>query len=201
MHLKQILWLGALGILGAGCAALTYVGDGKLSDSGPLASHDRYIVNLGSIGLAKPQVKVFELSRFPDTELTVALNVSTSKKPDQHLYETKPLGSVVVGFEMRNERDEVVISTMGALSSWSWGGAIDEPQWSFVYRGGAFHEIPVRPGVGTDVRDGELADDGWGTYFTPRSNGRYKLKVSVVESSSADRQYQVQVQARGGGWK
>ena len=143
---------------------------------------------------------MYELSRLPGADFTVGFYIVARDHTARPLYDAKPLISVV-RLEMTNERDELVISTSGPLSSWTWSGNLSEPQWSFVYRQGASVEVPVGRGVITYRRVGELADAGWGTYFKPRPNGHYKLKVVVVHPDTAASQFQVQVQAKGGGWK
>jgi len=45
----------------------------------------------------------------------------------------------------------------------------------------------LRPSVMSS--DGELADAGWGTSFTPHSNGRYKLKVIVGNPDPAGAEF------------
>jgi hypothetical protein len=93
------------------------------------------------------------------------------------------------------------VSAGGPLSTWRWSDWAHEDDRSFVYYEGAGHDVPVRPGVTTGVRDGVLSDAGWGTRFTPRPSGQYKLKVTVATSDPEASRFRVTVAAKGGGWK
>jgi hypothetical protein len=194
MHPKGIVAVLVIVLGGCGFAGWRYAGDGELHDAGPLASHQRYILNLGTIDLSTKDERVYELARLPDDDFTVGIRLSALQGVNQPLYEAKPLASVV-RLEMTTEGDEIVISDGGPLSEWTWSGVRGEPHWSFVYRLGA------HPGVWTGIRHGVLADAGWGTYFTARSKGKYRLKVTVVEPDSFGSRYQAQVLVKGGGWK
>jgi len=200
MCTKQVLAFCTVFLSGCGFAGWMYTGDGELRDSGPLASHNRYVVRLGSLDLSKTEEKIYHLANLPEANFTVGFDIVARDHNVLPLWESKPLISLV-RLEMTNERDEIVFSTLGPLSVWTWAGRSGEPQWSFVYRVGASREVSISPGVWTYEPLGVLADEGWGTYFTPRSKGKYKLRVSVVEPDVLGSRYQVLVQAQGGGWK
>src|SRR4030095_6804890 len=185
MRKHDALTLSAAGLFIVGCASILYAGDGRLHDAGPLAASERYVLDLGPIDLSASRTYAFNLSQLPNTPMTVGLYIVAENVPVRALYESKPINTMVT-VEMTNDRGEQVLSERGELSSWTWSGRGDERDRSFVYRSGAFHEVPVRPGVTTGVRDGELADAGWGTYFTPRSNGRYALHILVGKPVPAD---------------
>jgi len=181
------------------CAGLIYTGDGKLHDAGPFAAIHRYTIDIAPINLSQPGTSTYYLSGLPPTALTVGLDLVPLQVPTNPLYDTKPLNSTVT-IEMTNERDEPVISAGGALSTWRWSYWSAEPNRYFLYREGEGHEIPVRPGVTTGVRDGQLADAGRGTSFTPRLSGRYKVNVTVANPDPAAAQFRVKVWVEGGGW-
>src|SRR5664279_751643 len=109
-----------------GCAGLTYTGDGKLHDAGFFAAIHRYTIDIGAIDLSAQSTSTFNLSGLPSTLLSVGLDVVPLQVPAIPLYDSKPLNSTVT-FEMTNERDELVISSGGALSTWRWSWWGAEP--------------------------------------------------------------------------
>jgi hypothetical protein len=44
-------------------------------------------------------------------------------------------------------------------------------------------------------------DGSWGTYFTPRRNGTYKLRVITLDPDPQSSRFFITVQVAGGGWK
>jgi len=89
-----------------------------------------------------------------------------------------------------------VIDEVGNLSEWVWSGG--ERDKLFVYKSGRWEKDRV--GVPSRSRRiGVLADDGWGTSFTPRSNGEYHLTLEVLEGSMSAKGFLVQLFVQGGG--
>jgi hypothetical protein len=184
--------------LSVGCAG-NDVPEGQLRDRGPLAAHDRYVLDLGPIDLTSQNQQVYSLDSLPIVEFTVGLTVTAMQPSDGPIYETKPVASVIK-LEMTNERGELVFSAARPLSEWTWSGNPVTPSESFVYLRGRSEERAVRPGVTISVPRDVLADAGWGSYFTPRRIAHYKLRVEVVDPLPMAT-YRAKLQARGGGWK
>ena len=183
----------------SGCGQ-SYLGDGTLHDAGPFAASKRFVLDLGSLDFAAPSERTFHFSRLPGVEFTLGFYIVAVAPGPGALYDTKPV-KAAAKIEMLNERGERVIATDGSLPVWTWSGYRDERDRSFVYRPGELREVPIRTGVTTHVRLGELADGGWGTYFKPRRDGAYTLKVSVLRPDPEGSRFRVTVQAHGGGWK
>lgn len=197
-----------LGLVGAamaflaGCAPVRYVGDGTLTRTKAPAffCQDQFDVDLGAVDFTHPATMQFRLEGLPKREYTVGFDVgsrdssgaaSNAAVRDAHVPD--PLVELV----LRNEKGEVVLNQRGHLSDWVWSSALSNSQWSYVYNRGEGHEIRINPTTTEGQRTGIKADDGWGTYFTPRRRGRYQLGLAVVEADPRASSYAMSLHVRG----
>ncbi len=182
----------------SGCTQLFYHGDGTLSQD--LATF-RYVLDLGPFDLSRAGQKTYEISGLPETEFTIGVQVTCIGSCALPLWETKPL-DVNVELRLTNEHGETVVAVAKQLSSWTWSGSGNEPQKAFLYLPGEQRKIPsLGDGQITDPLIRFAADGGWGTYFTPRWNGLYRLRVATQSGDAQAANFLVRIQAEGGGWK
>jgi hypothetical protein len=71
----------------------------------------------------------------------------------------------------------------------------------FIYRRGLEKETRTGESSSYYRRIGVKADDGWGTYFTPRRQESYNLLISVFPNENTEIAQMVNVQVIGSGWK
>lgn len=191
-----------IALLAVNCVAEhRYSGDGVLTDHGLFEIHHRYVVDLGDLDLANQSERTFSMSGLPRETFTIGLLVRQPAGATEPLYEIRPVSSVIVRLELSNERGELVISEEAPLNEWVWSGPVDESFQSFVYVPGAHVEVPLEDGAVRLELVGKKADEGWGTYFTPRRFGRYVAKVNVIHADPGAATYEFRVIAYGGGWK
>ena len=115
-------------------------------------------------------------------------------------HSSKPI-SAIAHLKITNENGKDVIDYSGPLNKWVWSGAVIDPSSSFVYARGETRDISVGDG---DFRIELLnvkADDGWGSYFKPRAEGRYTIKLNIGELDSIESIEHFKFVAHGGGWK
>ncbi len=165
----------------AGCARyISYSGDGRFVDNGPLMYSMRYVLDLGPIDLETHNTRTYRLSELPNAEFVVGLelvepspNSVRGPRPDHR-------GRVRV--ELRTSAGAVVISENQPLSEWVWSYALGGTT-SRLYLRGESKDVPI-PGGARPVRVGEKASGGWGTYFKARSRETYTLTIEVIEPLS-----------------
>src|SRR6266508_2560825 len=77
MLTKVMLFLAIVAavVVSSGCAGWAYQGDGKLRDSGALASHDRYALNLGAIDLGRTGQYTYTMSNLPAADFVIGLEI------------------------------------------------------------------------------------------------------------------------------
>jgi hypothetical protein len=166
-----------------------YRGDGTLTDLGPTAAINRYVVDLGPIDLSRPNQRSFKMVGLPPVELTMGVRpVSVSAGCD-----ATALGSVRVRLEVQTEAGAVVVAEEAPLSAWVSASDL-------VYRRGAAHQGPAGGDAVKYVRTGMRASGGWGTYFTPRSSGIYLAQFTVLDARGAS-DCESRLVLLGGGWK
>lgn len=156
----------------AGCDTVAqYSGDGRLTDKGPTAATDRYVLDLGQVSLKAPTTATFKLRNLPKTEFVVGIEFrSPSSKIEQEAI--NPL----VGITLL-ENGKAIISKEGKLSDWTW--SIHSPgNYVFVY-----------------------GRDQASTYFTPTPEKNYELTLRVKEPDRGNANYTAALVAKSGGWK
>jgi hypothetical protein len=189
-----------LAIAGAACACARadYTGDGTLErvESRSFLCSDRYFVQLGSLDLSRRAASSYRLAGLPDTEFTLGIVIAQPKTSGDSV----PIDAVraSVRMELRDERGRSVVLTDGRLSDWTWSTDFKRPTNAFVYRRGEARERDLGNGTTTSERIGVNTDSGWGTSFTPRTGGHYRLEVVVEEGDAAATQYDVSLRADGG---
>jgi hypothetical protein len=179
-----------------GCAGWAYQGDGKLRDSGPLASHDRYVLDLGPIDLDRTGEYTYTMSNLPADHFTIGLEI-VEAAPNSSIGNRPPHpGRIRLLLETSNH--EIVVSEDSALNSWIWS-YMERDLKSFLYRAGEEHWITNKDGTTSPVPDGVRTDGGWGTYFSPRPDITYRLTLEVLEAQPQPQPTRLLV--KGGGWK
>lgn len=185
----------ALGL--SGCYSISdYNGDGVIAKT--TGGSSKYRLFLKEIDLSVEGEHQFELRGLPSELFTVGLEVERLQRDDtQSILYTRPLDADV-SIVILNERHETVVEERGSLSNWVWSGGLHETDFSFLYRRGASVDVPNEDGGVTIEFVGLRPDAGWGTYFTPRSGGRYNLIVTVVVPDTRSEGFRVVVVAYGG---
>ena len=160
-----------------GLAALSYRGDGKLTDGGILQYASRYRIDLGPLDVTVPGVYTYRLEGMPHAEFTVGFDVLDSE-PNRLDFAPKYDGRLRV--ELRNSAGELVVGEDSPLRDWvrsyGLGGTT-----SRFYRRGESKEVRLSNGNIQHQSLGVKASGGWGTYFKSEPSESYKLIVEVVE--------------------
>lgn len=172
---KKFAWLAVCTFVvqGAGCASATYSGDGQLLDRGPLAGHDRYVLNLGSIDLSKQSSHKFRVAGLPSERMTIGLEVNDKGA-------AAPTATPIIRIALESADKATVVEEEGPLGSWQRSRNSVDPT-SFYYRRGTMRYVDVGNGASRPEHVGEKADRGWGSSFVPRQGGSYILSVEVVQ--------------------
>ena len=166
--------LGAVSLLATLTACDTvaqYVGDGRLTDKGPSAATDRYVLDLGQVSLKAPMSATFKMKNLPKTEFVVGIEL---RSPTPKLEQASVNATVEITLL---EDDKAIISKEAKLSEWTW--SIHSPGlYAFVYG----REQPS-------------------TYFTPAPGKNYELTLRVKEPDRGSAPYTAALVAKSGGWK
>ena len=183
-------------VVSSGCAGWAYQGDGKLRDSGPLASHDRYVLDLGPIDLGRTEKYTYAMTNLPADSFAIGLEIveveanRSTQNPPPHT------GRVRLLLETPNH--EIVVSEDAPLRYWIWSFVLGDFK-SFLYRAGKEHWITNKDGTTSPVADGVRTDEGWGSFFLPRPEITYQLTLEVLEAQAQPRPARLLL--KGGGWK
>ena len=175
------------------------VGDGWVTDAGPGYAARRYTVDLADLRQPDFASLKLQVTSLPEVELTMGFEVHASS-PSDAILDTKPI-SAVAHLQVVNETGEVVIDQRAPLNQWVWSGALHEKSRSFVYARGEQREIPIGAGTVRLERAHIKADEGWGTYFIPRSDGRYTINLTIHGHDPRAKLHNFRLVAYGGGWK
>jgi hypothetical protein len=175
------------------------VGDGVAKDAGPLYAANRYTVELADLRKSEVTSLKLQLTSLPEVEFTLGFDIR-ARLPGDAILDTKPI-SAPAHLVVENERGEVVIDQRAPLNQWVWSGAINRKSESFVYARGDEREIPIGAGTIRRERTNLKADEGWGTYFTPRRDGRYTVNLKIQARDSKVQLDDFRLVAYGGGWK
>jgi hypothetical protein len=163
-----------------------YVGDGSFVDHGPLAAHQRYVLDLGVVEFNGKVRLEYSLAELPAEEFVIGF------RPTSRAAHPAPARVRVL---LTNEKNQTVIDESAELSSWVWSEG--DPSGLFGYRRGKEKQTPLTNGGVRVSQDQRKPDGGWGTYFTPRSKGKYRLVVEGESKVAAS----YSLVATGGGWK
>lgn len=174
------LWLAALfatAAVLAGCdsAVAQYSGDGKLTDSGPGAATDRYVLDLGPVSLKSENSAKFRLVNLPKVDFVIGIELKAAGMLSSSLEKSSINPSVSV--KLVGAGGKTVVAKEGKLTEWTW--SVQAPgNYAFVYG----RETP-------------------GTHFTPDSRAEYELTLSVREPDRSGTDYSARLVAKSGGWK
>lgn len=172
MRRKTLLF--AVALMGAltGCDTVAqYAGDGRLTDKGPTAATDRYVLDLGQVSLKAPTSATFKMKNLPKTEFVIGLELRSSA-PKLEQASINPM----VGITLL-EDGKAIISKEAKLSEWTW--SVHSPgNYAFVYG----REQPS-------------------TYFTPVAGKSYELTLKVKDPDRGNANYTAALVAKSGGWK
>ena len=178
-----------------------YVGDGHLVDRGFFSYIPRYTLNLGLVDLAQRNTYTYSMVYFPSTELTIGFRIRGHTGTSYtSIGETRPINSTI-RLLLRNAEGLPVIDESASMKNgWVWSYGLHDPNEAFVYRRGKTEDVPIAEHTVHVKNIGVKADDGWGTYFTPKFWGRYTLLLEIQEGDPRVREFQVELEAHGGGW-
>ena len=190
-------------ILGGCCIPKEYEGDGQFTDScetgnWALWSLDgRYELNLGKIDLSINKRYEYKIGKLPKAEMWI---VGLDIMPLQDYKLTDDLCDAVVTIEMSTLDGHLVIDESAPLRKWAWmtDGEPSECEGpAFVYRVGNTLEIPMNDQGGVRVKGVDFkTDEGWGTYFSPLSEG-YDIHIEVITPDPGAVQYQIELHIEG----
>lgn len=161
------------------------VGDGTLTDYGPRAGIDRYVIDFGEVGRESEFEESFDLKDLPRERFTLFIHI-TGGEGFGLLDADKPeIGTA--GLELKRTTGEHVILERGALRTWIWSMHLSNRDQAFLYKSGERK---------TDAK----TDEGRGTSFTPKPSESYKLVVSTKLTPEATQKYKFRLLLKGGGW-
>ncbi len=194
--LTLILATVASVVVGSGCVGWTYQGDGKLRDSGPLASHDRYVLDLGPVDLGRTGKHTYTMTNLPADRFAIGLEIIEAEP--NRATSNRPPHSGRIRLLLETSNYEIVVSEDSDLKSWIWSSRRDDLE-SFLYITGKEHWIANKDGTTSPVPDGVRTDEGWGSFFLPRPDSTYRLTLEVLEAQALPRPTRLLL--KGGGWK
>ena len=194
--LMLILATVASSVVTLGCAGWAYQGDGKLRDSGPLAAHNRYVLDLGPVDLGRTGKYTYTMTNLPADSFAIGLEV-VEAEPNRSTG-NRPPHSGRVRLLLETSNNEIVVNEDTDLKSWIWSFGRGDLE-SFLYRAGKEHWITNKDGTMSTVHDEVRTDEGWGSFFSPRSDITYRLTLEVLEAQALPRPTRLLV--KGGGWK
>ena len=174
-------------------------GDGVATDAGPRYATDRYRVDLADLRKTDVTALKLQVSSLPEVEMILGFDVQATA-PSEAILDTKPMRAVA-HLQVVNEKGQVVIDHRAPLNQWVWSGAINQRSKSFIYARGEQREIPIGSNTVRLERAQVRADEGWGTYFVPRDDGRYTISLNIEARDPGTRLDNFQLVAYGRGWK
>jgi len=151
----------------------SYRGDGKMVGIrvGSWLFHCTYYkVTLGSVDFTKKSMNTFTLQGLPHEMM--CLGFRTKLLDPLPTFESSQ-SDALVKVILVDEAGQLVIHEQERLNRWTWSYGGEE---TFVYRRGHY---------GKDGQEILRAnDEGWGTYFRPRTKIKYTLTVEIIEPKS-----------------
>lgn len=180
------------------CHEARYSGDGKLTDD-RFSPSQRFSVALGRVDMSRAAVQTFRLAGLPTRDFVLGFQVSDPRPASEPLYDSRPI-STMVRMTLTDETARIVVDESRPLNEWVWSGSPRE-RTSFVYLQGLSRDVPVSDGVVSPQPIGLKSDAGWGTSFTPRRDGRYVLRVEILNGDPRAKKYEIQLKGVTGGWE
>ncbi|MGH8702667.1 MAG: hypothetical protein ACREVR_16065 [Burkholderiales bacterium] len=169
---KSLLFAVSFVTAFTGCDTVAqYAGDGRLTDKGPSAATDRYVLDLEQVSLKAPTSATFKMKNLPKTEFVVGIELRSSASKLEQASINPTVGITLL------EDGKAIVSKEAKLSEWTW--SIHSPgNYAFVYG----REQPS-------------------TYFTPTPGKNYELTFRVKEPDRGKANYTAALVAKSGGWK
>lgn len=164
-------------------------GDGTLTDFGPRAGIDRYVVDLGDLTDACEIDKTYLVSDLPAEDLTVGFLVSGSTGAGKLLFEQPNIGTAHL--EVTTEGGDPLVLEQGPLSDWIWSGPLHLDDRAFVYY---YRYDRQQATSGSDREHGS-------TSFTPSPTESYRIRVRATWKPETLEQYKIRLLVMGGGWQ
>jgi len=178
-----------------GCDSTSYNGDGTLTYNGLSAAVDQYELELGVVNQGQYS---FRLSGLPNETFTLGLGITTTLD-SASFCDDLPLSNFV-SMRLTTLEGEVIIDESAPLKNWTWNTRTNNCNLkSFGYRRGKSEEDDLGDGLTTNRPIDVKAHEGWGSYFTAKSDTDYILQVSVRERLPDG--FVAKIEASGGGWK
>jgi hypothetical protein len=202
--------------------AVTQAGDAVLTDYGPNRAIDRYVIDLGPIDLSAPSGHAYTVTLAPEIKLTLGLELWTTtseasmrdlearlqRREDvrggdfmriQDAIKASTSLETVIGIRVVDEEGRLVIQEEARLGDWVWSSTREGH--AFLYRGGRDVWIPISK-TGSQYRRLDVkAEEGWGTYLTPRKRGIYRITLTVARPTPVSADLKARLVATGGGWE
>lgn len=185
----------------SGCDRLDYRGDGTLSRKKAPAwfCQDEHDVALGNIDLSRPGQTRRILEGLPPGEYVVGFYVRLRESPsgpDERVIDMRSPDPFVI-LSVVNERGERVFSASSRLADWVRSGPVLARDAAFLYKRGVSRDVRVSPSTTQSRREGIGADEGWGSYFTARRNGRYTIVLDVDKPDPEATKFDAELEVRG----
>ena len=179
----------------AGCSALydkdygeiRYTGDGKFTDKGRDASHDRFLLDLGQVDPNQKSKSSYSIKGLPEAPFTIALQVAL---PVSNNFPLESL-SLYPRLQFTNEVAlSLELEDMNGTKIFSYSGSLSK-----LNRNVRQTERGYRP-----IYYLERQANASGTSFTPKNNVTYRLHLSVTEASQTAPKINV-IAIGHSGWK
>lgn len=178
-----------------------YRGDGIFTDY--LWERDtqrgRYEVDFGKVDLAKKNVRTFNFSNLPEAlRWMIGLEVYPIKdRLPLSYYLAKP----VIRLTLVNQNNKLVMEEEAPINKWPRYHELRVEEGvvpAFLYRPGKSKDQYLGPNAGYEsIAVGVKSNQGWGTFFSPKTGQSFKLTVEVVSPDSIEEQFFVKIVARG----
>lgn len=163
--IKISVFLG-LGLAGVALASgtVSYTGDGTLKDYGKSHPLHRYVLDLGSIDLAKNSMFKFKVGALPNRSFVFGFRLKIDP-PQPNIMAPLPI-TTRVRLTLTDSTGKVLINEDASLRDWTWSypGTGDS---AFIYRRG---------------------ENSNGTYVNPQLNMQYTLVCGIIRGKWISKQ-------------
>lgn len=159
-------------------ACTPYSGDGQLVDRGWMRYPSRYLLDLGPVDLTQAERTCFSLAGLPRAEFVAGIDIVEGE--GLTISGPTPDYAVSAHLKLTTESGETVIDEAAPLSAWTRQTPADAPLGGRLYLRGESAQHPLPDGGSRGERIGTRAHGGWGSYFKPERNVRYRMCFSVV---------------------
>lgn len=174
-----IQFIGVVIFMFTGCYSESdYSGVGKLTDNGPSAATDRYILDLGTVDLSKPGTTTYRIANLPATNFVAGIDFSV-ESTNQEIISNNNLNTIV-SISLTDSNGNEIFNNNGKLATWTWSKKSIEPTKAFIY------------GSGSGLEQ---------TYFDPKPHDTYVLKFTVLAIDSTHIKHEATLKLKSGGWK